>query len=177
MAGVDYDGIEAIFRIAKKGEEFDTFAIEVLTFHAAVEFELDEVLRNMLRHPDKLLKGKPKLSFPHKAKLVAAMWQNDPDDADKLNLVLRAFQDLRDEIAHPSPGSLKTHKANLVHAFRGIEPEAGDDPSMLEIAQGISMFLANDAGTLAEFRGMMGALGNLVSKMPGRINPQPNDKA
>lgn len=167
MAGADYDGIEAIFRIAKKGEVLDTFAIEVLTFHAAVEYELETVLRKLLPHPDKLFGKGPKLSFPHKARLLCALWQNDPADADKLNLVLKALEDLRNEVAHQGERSLKCHKAKLAEAFRLIEPRASGDPSMLEIAQGISMFIADDPSTLADFYDTLEAFDALVNvKMP-----------
>lgn len=170
MAGADYDGIEAIFRIAKKGEVLDTFAIEVLTFHAAVEHELEVVLRKLLLHPDKLFGGGPKLSFPHKARLLCAMWQKDPADADKLNRILKALEDLRNEVAHRGDIPLKSHKANLTNAFREIEPTASDDPSMLEIAQGISMFIADDAGTLADFHKTLGAFDVLVNeRMPAAL--------
>ncbi|WP_370194285.1 MULTISPECIES: hypothetical protein [Aurantimonas] len=170
MAGAHYDGIEAIFRIAKKGEILDTFAIEVLTFHAAVEYELEVVLRKLLPHPDKLFGKGPKLSFPHKARLLCAMWKKDPADADKLNSVLKALEDLRNEVAHQGENPLKTYKAKLTKAFRQIEPSAGDDPSILEIAQGISMFIADDAGTLSDFRETLVAFDILVNgKMPAAL--------
>jgi hypothetical protein len=178
MAGADYDGIEAIFRIAKKGEVLDTFAIEVLTFHAAVEHELEVVLRKLLPHPDKLFGKGPKLSFPHKARLLCAMWQKDPADADKLNGVLKALQLLRNEVAHQGDIPLKSHKAHLTQAFREIEPSASDDPSMLEIAQGISMFIADDAGTLADFSQTLAALDVLVNeKMPAALGAARPDKS
>lgn len=147
MAGADYDGIEGIFRILKAGQRPQTFAIEVLTFHAAIEYELEVVLRKLMPHPDMLLRGKPKLGFPHKGKLLCALWKKDPRDAEALNGVLRAFEDLRNEVAHPSDGSLKSHKARLTQAFRAIKPDTGDDPSMLEIAQGISLFIADNPHT------------------------------
>ncbi|WP_288806355.1 hypothetical protein [uncultured Novosphingobium sp.] len=164
MRDPDYDGIEGIFRIAEAGSVLNPFAIEVLTYHAAVEYELDFVLNRLLPHPEKILKGRPKLSFPHKARLLAALWPYDPSDADKLNNVLKAFQDLRDEIAHPGgTDALAASKAKLDDAFRGIEPEAGSEPSMLEIAQGISMFIAND-GTLADFHNALDGLARSIGK-------------
>jgi len=165
MAGADYNGIEALFRIAKKGEVLDTFAIEVLTFHAAVEHELGVVLRKLLPHPDMILTGQPKLSFPHKSRLLCALWRRDPADAEKLNTVLKALEDLRNEVAHPGDNNrLKSCKATLTQAFRKIEPSAGDDPSMLMIAQGISMFIADDAGTLADFKATLDAFDVVVNE-------------
>lgn len=163
MAGADYDGIGGLLRVAERGEELDTFAIEVLTFHAAVEHELEVVLRELLPNPEMILRGKPRLSFAHKSKLLCALWRKDPADAAKLNGVLKAFQDLRDEVAHQGTKSLKTHKANLTQAFRAIEPSAEDDPPMLEIAQGICMFLADGAGTLDDFKSGLAALDKLAN--------------
>lgn len=178
MAGADYDGIEAIFRIAKKGEQLDTFAIEVLTFHAAVEYELEQVIRRLLPYPDKLFGKGPKLSFPHKARLMCALWQKDPTDADKLNAVLKALEDLRNEVAHQGDIPLKSHKAKLTQAFREIEPATGDDPSMLEIAQGISIFIADDAGTLAEFKETMDRFDSLVNEqLPKAFGVEKKDRA
>lgn len=177
MAGADYDGIEAVFRIAKKGEQLDTFAIEVLTFHAAVEYELEQVIRKLLPYPDKLFGKGPKLSFPHKARLLCALWQKDPNDADKLNAVLKALEDLRNEVAHQGDIPLKSHKAKLTQAFREIEPATGDDASMLEIAQGISMFIADDAGTLAEFKATLDAFDNLVNeRLPKALGVERKDR-
>jgi len=110
MAGVDYNGIEAIFRIAKKDEVLGTFAIEGLIFHAAVEHELEGVLRKLLPHPDELFGRGPKFSFPHKARLLCAMWQRDPEDADKLNGGIEGLEDLRNEVAHQGDIPLKSHK-------------------------------------------------------------------
>lgn len=178
MAGTDYDGIEAVFRIAAKGEKLDTFAIEVLTFHAAAEYELEQVIRKLLPYPDKLFGKGPKLSFPHKARLLCALWQKDPNDADKLNAVLKALEDLRNEVAHQGDIPLKSHKAKLAQAFREIEPDAGDDPSMLEIAQGISMFIADGAGTLAEFKSTLDALDDLVNEqLPKALGVERKNRA
>jgi hypothetical protein len=72
---------------------------------------------------------------------------------------------------------LKSHKANLTQAFRAIEPKAGDDPSMLEIAQGISMFIADDAGTLADFIETLDAFDNLVNvQMPKAFGVEKQDR-
>ena len=73
-------------------------------------------------------------------------------------------------VAHQGDIPLKSHKAKLDRAFREIEPNADDDPSMLEIAQGISMFIADDLGTLADFSKTLSALSVLVNeKMPAAI--------
>lgn len=63
------------------------------------------------------------------------------------------------------------------HADLQREPRAGDDPSMLEIAQGISMFIADDAGTLAEFNETLDAFDVLVNeKMPAALRAAKPEK-
>lgn len=162
MGAAEYDGIEGIFRIFDAGRRPQTFAVEVLTFHAAVEYELGVVLRDLLPNPDELLSGKPKLNFAMKARLLCALWKGDPADAARLNAVLRAFENLRNEVAHPGGGSLKGVKANLTQAFLTIRPNASDDPSMLEIAQGISLFIAGDPLTGTSWKDALQRYADLV---------------
>jgi len=163
MAGADYNGIEGLFRMMAAGEKLeDTFAIEVLAFHAALETELEIVLGHLLPRPEAILKGRPKLSFPHKAKLLVALWRGDPDKADKLNSVLRAFEDLRNEVAHMGDEPLKSWKAKLDAAYREIQPNAGDDTPLFEIAQGTAMFMA-DGDDIGDFAGMITGVSKLVN--------------
>lgn len=165
MAGADYNGIEGLLRIAAAGEKLeDTFAIEVLAFHAALEYELEVVLRGLLPRPDAILKkmGRNKLSFPQKAKLIVSLWKGDPEKADKLNGVLWAFEDLRNEIAHMGDIPLKSWKAKLDAAFREIEPNCEEEPSMLEITQGTAFYMM-DGASVDEFVAVMDGLDNLVN--------------
>jgi hypothetical protein len=175
MAGTDYNGIEGLFRILAAGDKTeDTFAIEVLTFHAALEHEINVVLSHLLNRPDAILKGKVRLSFPQKAKLLVALWKGDPETADKLNEVLKAFEDLRNEVAHMGDGSLKSLKASLDAAYREIVPTAGDDTELLEIAQGTAVYMA-DGSDLQDFKGVLVGLDKLVNEDlmkilgPGRV--------
>lgn len=164
MAGADYNGIEGLIRIATVGNKLDdTFALEVLAFHASLEVELDTVLRSLLIRPDAILKAKGKrLSFPQKAQLLVALWKDDPEKADKLNAVLKAFEDLRNEVAHMGDEPLKSWKAKLDAAFREIEPDTGDAPSLSEIAQGTAFYMA-DGSSAADFAAAMNGLDKLVN--------------
>jgi hypothetical protein len=143
MAGIDYDGIAGILRVHVAGEKRETFAIEVITFHAAIEHELEVALTRIIPRPDVLFDGKPKWSFAHKAKLLQAMWQGAPEAADKLARVLKAFQDLRDAVAHNDRQNIKSCNANLTIAFKEIATYASDDYPIIEVAQGICLFLAD----------------------------------
>ncbi|MDB5714411.1 MAG: hypothetical protein JWO15_1808 [Sphingomonadales bacterium] len=170
MAGADYNGIEGLIRITAAGDKLDdTFAIEVLAFHAALEVELDIVLRALLIRPDAILKAKGKrLSFPQKAQLLVALWKGDAEKADKLNVVLQAFEDLRNEVAHMGDEPLKSWKAKLDAAFREIEPDTGDDPSLYEIAQGTAFYMA-DGHSVADFVAAMNGLEKLVNATMPKI--------
>lgn len=180
MAGADYNGIEGLIRIAAAGEKLDdTFAIEVLAFHAALEIEIDIALRGLLIRPDAILKAKGKrLSFPQKAQLLVAVWKGAPEKADKLNAVLKAFEDLRNEVAHMGEEPLKSWKAKLDAAFRGIEPETGDDPTLYEIAQGTAFYM-DDGNSARDFGAAMHGLDKLVNvTMPKvfGVKDEANDK-
>lgn len=169
MAGADYNGIEGLFRIADASEKLETFAVEVITFHAALEYELDIVLSNLMPNPDAIIGFQPALSFTHKARLLLALWKGDTEKANKLNEVLRQFEDLRNIVAHPrGKGDLKSKKAKLDQAYREIEPTACDDPTIFEITQGTAMFMA-DKETMGEFEAMIIGLNRLVNDDLPRI--------
>lgn len=144
MAGVEYDGIAGIMRVLEAGDQPDTFAIEVITYHAAIESELEVVLQKLMSpRPELLFSGKPKLSFALKAKLLQATWPKKPEDADKLAGVLHAFQDLRDAVAHNDRKQIKACNTNLTIAYREIAHGDSDDYPVLEVAMGICLFLAD----------------------------------
>lgn len=143
MAGMDYDGIAGFFRVLAAGEKPETFAIEVITYHAAVEYEIEIALREIIPRPDAIFKGSPKLSFAHKAKLLNALWRKEPADADKLAAVLHAFQDLRDAVAHTDTHQIKARNTNLTIAYRSIATEDKDEYDVQEVALGICLFMAD----------------------------------
>lgn len=161
MAGAEYNGVEGILRIKDAAGRQDTAAPEILTLHAAVESELDVVLKRLMPFPEKIFSKGPQLSFALKARLLAALWKKDPADADKLNAVLKAFEDLRNSIAHPGHGSTKTLKAKLDEAYRKIDASAGDDPAMFEIAVGICAFMTDDPDAVEVFRKVLAEFNKL----------------
>lgn len=174
MAGMEYDGIGGILRVLEAGEKPETFAIEVITFHAAIEHEIEIALTKILPRPDALFSGTPKLGFAHKAKILNALWQRDGRDADKLAKVLHAFQNLRDAVAHTDRKAIKACNANLTVAYREIAQNDSDDYPILEVAQGICLFLA-DGTTVDELKATLAALGKLVNEdLPGALGARPD---
>jgi hypothetical protein len=166
MAGVVYDGIGGVRRVIEAGNQPDDFAVEVLTFHAAVEREIELVLERLLPRGDVLFTGSPKLNFGHKAKVLNAAWRKNPADAEKLAKVLHAFQSLRDAVAHSDRQQIKSCNAGLMQAYRQIAPEIGDEVPIQEVAQGICLFLA-DGSTVAELKAVFEGLDRLANrKMP-----------
>jgi len=163
MAGIDYDGIAGILRVHEAGEKRETFAIEVITFHAAIEHELEVALGKIIPRSNVLFDGKPKMSFSHKAKLLQALWKGKPEDADKLAGVLKAFQDLRDAVAHYDARNIKSCKTNLTIAFWEISGTKEDDYTVLQIAQGICLFLS-DGHSLDDVVAALGQLDTLINE-------------
>lgn len=168
MAGMDYDGIAGVLRVLKAGEKLDTFAVEVLTFHAAIEHEIEVALRKIMPRPEALFTGTPKLGFAQKAKILNALWQRDGSDADKLANVLHAFQNLRDSVAHSDRKQIKACNTNLTIAYREMARSENDDYSILEVAQGICLFLA-DGTTVDDLVATFAALDQLVNEDLPRV--------
>ena len=159
---MDYDGIAGVLRVLKAGEKPETFAIEVITFHAAIEHEIEIALSKIIPRPDALFTGTPKLGFAHKAKILNALWQRDGNDGDKLANVLHSFQNLRDAVAHSDRKEIKACNTNLTVAYRAIAQNDSDDYSILEIAQGICLFMA-DGTTVDDLMATFAALDELVN--------------
>jgi hypothetical protein len=162
MAGADYDGIGGVMRLLKAGEKPDSFAIEVVTYHAAVESELELIISTLVKRPEDLFTTSPKLTFGHKANLLRAVWQGDPAHADIIHEVLHRFQMVRNAVAHPDNKAIKSCVAGLMQAYRKIDGTIGDEVSILEIAQGICLFM-QDGSTVPELKSVFKGLDHLVN--------------
>ena len=168
MAGMDYDGIAGVLRVLAADEKPETFAIEVITFHAAIEHEIEVALRKIIPRPDALFAGRPKLSFAHKSKILNALWQKNAEDGDKLAKVLHAFQDLRDAVAHSDRQQIKSCNAGLCIAYRAIAGDGRDEYPILEIAQGICLFMM-DGTNVGDLKTTFAALNKLVNEDMPRV--------
>lgn len=174
MAGMDYDGIAGVLRVLQAGQKPETFAIEVITFHAAIEYEIEIAISKVIPRPEVMFTGTPKLGFAHKAKILNALWQRNGRDADKLAKVLHAFQNLRDAVAHSDRKEIKACNTNLTIAYREIAQNDSDAYSILEVAQGICLFMA-DGTAVDDLMATFSALDELVNEaMPRALGVERN---
>lgn len=141
MAKVNYDGFAGIHRMAEAEATIDQRSAVILTFHAALEREIDVVLASLLTRPDKLKKG---FGFANKIDVLAAAWKGDPGAGDKLHLVLRRFNDLRNSVAHGDAiEEVEQWLTKLLDAYRAIYPDVDVHIEIGEMAQGICSFMAD----------------------------------
>ena len=143
MAGVRYDYMKGIARLASVRENLDAFAVEVLELHTALEIEIDTVLSAIFPRATKMLAGKGRLGFSEKVSVLNASWGGDPQAMDALAPVLICFIDLRNNVAHPDRRNIEKSLADLRLAYRQINHRADEDASVLEIAQGICAMLGD----------------------------------
>ena len=156
-----YDPYAAFARLADAGESIDARAILILTYHLALERELNLVLEKMLLRPLKSGVG-----FVNKAKLLHAFWKGSNDDAEMMFQVLNAFNELRNQIAHNNTKTIESLEANLFAAYRAIDPAAPEKLDYGFIAQGVCAFIGD---------GMMpGELTAVAARLDGIMNSWPN---
>lgn len=174
MAKVDYDGFAGIHRMAQAEGTIDLRIAVILTYHAALEREIDVVLTGLLPHPKKL---RPGFGFGNKIDVLAAAWKGHPRDGDKLHAVLKQFNDLRNSVAHgDSTAKIEKFLGKLVDAYRAIIPDADEHIEIGEMAQGICSFMA-DGPTPKQLIATFAALEKLVNvTMPAALafRNQPN---
>lgn len=159
-----YNGIAGSQRVIKARANIKRFPLEVITFHAAVEAELEAVLRTLLPRPDALFNGRPTLSFSQKARLLNALWQRDCDSGDQLAKVLHCFQDLRNAIAHPDEKQIRSRRRNLHQAYALMAGLEQDEFSIQEIAEGICYHISGGE-ELARLLGMSDLIDSLVNDL------------
>lgn len=174
MAKVDYDGFAGIHRMAEAEGMVDPRVAVILTYHAALEREIDVVLAGLLPRPRKL---RPGFGFGNKIDVLAAAWKADPDDGDRLHLVLKRFNDLRNSVAHgDTKEEVEKWLGKLFDAYRAIIPDADVHIEIGEMAQGICSFMA-DGPTPKELLATFAALDKLVNvTMPAALAFRADDR-
>ena len=172
MAKVDYDGFAGIHRMAEAEATVDQRSAVILTFHAALEREIDVVLASLLPRPDKLKKG---FGFANKIDVLAAAWRGDPESGDKLHLVLRRFNDLRNSVAHGDAlDEVERWLTKLLDAYRLVYPDVDVHIEIGEMAQGICSFMA-DGPSPKQLIETIAALDHLVNvAMPAALGVRPD---
>ena len=140
MAKADYDQFAGLHRLAEAARTIDQRAAVILTYHAALEREIDVVLERLLPQAKRL----KRFGFGHKIDVLAAAWRGAPDAGDRLYDVLCRFNDLRNAVAHGDRADLiEGALTRLITAYRGIVSEAGEDIQVDQMAAGICGFMAD----------------------------------
>ncbi|WP_152972436.1 hypothetical protein [Aliiroseovarius crassostreae] len=131
-----------------------------------MESELERVIASLVKRPDGLFTTSPRLSFGHKVNLLRAVWEREPEQADKICSVLQRLNDLRNAVADADPKNISGCYTALTEAYREIDSSTGDEVDVLTVAQSICLFLG-DGSIMTDFMAMTEALDNLVNvKMP-----------
>lgn len=159
MANINYDPFGGYQRLAQAAERIDPRAPEIFAYHAALEAEIDLVLAALLPRPEKL----SRLGFGHKISVLGAAWIGEPEAGDKICSSLARFNDLRNAVAHPAEGRIDGCLAGLRAAYREIEPTAGEDVAVAEIAQGICSFIG-DGPSPADVERVAAAMKDFVDR-------------
>ncbi|RWY79157.1 hypothetical protein EHI46_00240 [Rhizobium leguminosarum] len=146
MARVGYDSLEGILRVTNAGEkEPDQFIVDVLTYHAALEVEMDQLLARLLPRAECLRTGG--IGFKQKISIINAAWPGLPGAGDLLADVLSRFNDLRNAVAHADQRrGIEAIFGGLVAACALINPHQGADPSPYDIAVSVCAFIGDDPG-------------------------------
>ncbi|MFV0623779.1 hypothetical protein ACBY01_07190 [Sphingomonas sp. ac-8] len=174
MAKVDYDAFAGIHRMAQAEATVDQRAAVILTFHAALEREIDVVLGGLMPRAERIRH----FGFGQKIDVLAAVWEGDEEAGAKLHMVLRRFNDLRNSVAHGDAiDNVERFLGRLVEAYRAIIPDADVHIEIGEMAQGICSFMA-DGPTPKQLIETMAALDKLVNvTMPAALGFRPDDDA
>ncbi|TBD80710.1 hypothetical protein [Rhizobium ruizarguesonis] len=163
MARVGYDSLEGILRVTSAGDkEPDQFVVDVLTYHAALEIEMDQLLARLLPRAECLRAGG--LGFRQKISIINAAWPGLPEAGALLADVLSRFNDLRNAVAHADQRrGVETTFGGLVAACARINPDQGADPSPYDIAVSVCAFMGDDAGAQRVLR-MLDNLDDVINR-------------
>jgi hypothetical protein len=176
MGRVGYDSLEGILRVSEAGDKQPSqFSVDVLTYHAALEIEMDHLLSLSLPRGDKLRPGR--LGFQHKIAVISAAWQGDWESGDRLTEALLRFNDLRNSVAHNDPPrAIERHFRNLVAATAKIHAGELGEASPRDLAIMISAFMGDDPGGRQALEAMA-ALDEFVNvKLPDLFGENKNSE-
>ncbi len=170
MAMVDYDSLAGILRITDAGSvEPDRFVTDVITYHAALELEVDFLLSRMLPRYEKLstLRG-----YSNKIMIMNAAWVGSPESGDKLFNALLLYNELRNSVAHNDSLAIRNgHYGRLLDAYREIESDPKETATPHEVAISICAFMGDD--TVSNLVEMMDMLDELINvRMPRTLGGQ-----
>ncbi|HEX8578740.1 MAG TPA: hypothetical protein VF655_04005 [Allosphingosinicella sp.] len=171
MAKADYDHFAGLGRLVKAAATVDQRAAVILTYHAALEREVDVVLGRLLPRGDRLPR---RLGFGHKIEVLAAAWRGAEVAGDRLYNVLFRFNELRNAVAHGDRIDLvEDSLERLLGTYRLMIPDAVTEGiEIAEVAAGICGFMA-DGPTPRELVGSFKGLKDIVEQLDG-ASPAPS---
>jgi hypothetical protein len=136
----------AMARLQDRSRAIHPQAAEIITAHAALELEVEQVLRRFLARPDKL----PRLSIEHQLGVLRALL----DDA-WLDLVLdaiSAYGELRNSVAHgDSPSNIAKVIGRLGNKTHNIGISLTPDTNLGTLAMGLAAALHVGAESQPDF--------------------------
>jgi len=141
MGRINYDRLAGLRRLGEAKAKLDDRAGAILTYHAALEREIDIVLSRLLPHADRM-RG---LGFGHKLSVLQAAWRGPEEAGDKLCHALFRFNELRNAIAHGDLAREVDGKlALLARALDAILPGTAEITDVELIAAGLIGYLADE---------------------------------
>ena len=157
-----YDAFGGWMRMFDAADKLDTNAALVMTLHAALEREMDDVLGRQVPYPERL-KG---LGFGQKVKVIAATWPHQAETADQVHEALFRFNELRNVVAHSDDRKKLNGAYNALRAAHqqfGSRQENVDE--LVNIACDICALMGGHQMTIAEFHAFGAAIGSLLGKL------------
>ena len=166
MAKVDYDQFAGLERLTEAAANINQRAAVVLTYHAALEREMDVVLGRLLPRSDRIRS----FGFGSKVGVLGAAWKGNATAGEKVCEMLFRFNSLRNAVAHADQRDVVEQKlGRLLAAYREMVPGATEGLEIDALAAGICGFLA-DNPTPKQLRVGRG-LEQVVNKFGASANP------
>jgi len=131
---MEYNSLEGWLRIGQATQVMDERAALILTLHAALEHEMEIVLRHLLPRGDRL---GPRLGFSQKIDVLAAAWEGDGEMIDMVCRVLVRFNDLRNAVAHGDAREFKKAYDKLMQANLSIGGVPEVDQPLVFVASNV----------------------------------------
>ncbi len=150
-----------LIRLAEAAATIDQRAAVILTYHAALEREMDVVLARLLPQPERIRR----FGFGHKLDVLAGgMGRNNKIGGHTMTFcsaLMSSETPLRTGIARKSLDDLFIR---LIGAYRKINRDAGEGLQIDELAAGICGFMA-DGPLRWELLGISAGLENVLDKL------------
>jgi hypothetical protein len=166
MARVDYDPFEGITRLHEVVDRLGRRAGVILTLHIALEREVVQILDRLLPFPDRLRN----LGFTQKVQVLNAAWQGEERSGDLVSIALHRFNDLRNAVGHGNDDRVEGCLRALTAAYRELQPDSSENPSIEDIAGGILAFFG-DGPTPEEIGYISNGLAAVVGSFPNAAEP------